>query len=162
MAHAAVTNQKGWIVRETEGGIIAVFGRDETAQAACRAAVAASADIDVALDRMNEKFAAELGQPISVAMGLAYGAVYLGRIGAGPAKPLTAIGPVIDAASGLASHAELRGSQLLCDPAAFQAGGLDATGFELVSLTAESGDTSKVFATGRARLGAPDNNQYGR
>jgi adenylate cyclase len=137
----------------TGSGIIAVFGRDDTTQAACRAAAAASAEIDVALDRMNEKFAAELGRPISVAMGLAFGAAYLGRIGAGPSKPLTAIGPVIDAASGLAGQSEARGSQLFSDPAAFQAGGLDATGGELVALTAESGETRKVFATGHARLG---------
>ena len=159
MTHAAVANQKGWIVRETESGIVAVFGRDDTAEAACRAAAAASAAIDVALDRMNEKFAAELGQPISVAMGLAYGAAYLGRVGAGPSKPHTAIGPVIEAASGLASRAELHGSQLLCDSAAFQAGGLDATVFELVSLTAESGDDRKAFATSHARQGLPGNSQ---
>jgi adenylate cyclase len=155
MLHAAVANHNGWIVRTTGSGIIAVFGRDDSAQSACRAAAAASAQIDVALDRMNEKFAAELGRPIAVAMGLAFGAGYLGRVGPGPAKPLTAIGPVIDAASGLAHHAEMLGSQLLCNPAAFQAGGLDATGFEMVPLTAESEDTRKVFATGHARLGVP-------
>ena len=57
MVHAAVANHKGWVVRMTGSGIVAVFGRDDTPQAACRAAAAASADIDVALDRMNEKFA---------------------------------------------------------------------------------------------------------
>jgi adenylate cyclase len=155
MAHAAVANHNGWVVRMTGSGLIAVFGRDDSAQAACRAAAAAGADIDVALDRMNEKFSAELGRPIAVAMGLAFGTAYLGRVGAGPSKPLTAIGPVIDAASDLAGHAEERGSQLLSDPAALQAGSIDATGFELVSLAAEGGETRKAFATGHARLGAP-------
>lgn len=154
MIHAAVANHKGWVVRVTGSGIIAVFGRDDTAQAACRAAAAASAEIDVALDRMNEKFAAELGQPVSVAMGLAFGAAHLGRIGAGPSKPLTAIGPVIDAASGLAALTEARGNQFLSDPTAFQAGGLDPTGFELLTLT-KGGETRQVFATNHARLGVP-------
>ncbi len=159
MVHAAVANHNGWVVRMTGSGVIAVFGRDDSAQIACRAAAAASADIDVALDRMNEKFAAELGRPIAVAMGLAFGTAYLGRVGAGPQKLPTAIGPVIDAACGLAGHAETRGSQLLSDPAAIQAGRLDATVFQLVSLTAESGDTRNVFATGHARLGVSDKPQ---
>jgi adenylate cyclase len=155
MLHSAIAEHNGWVVRMTGGGIIAVFGRDAAPEAACRAAAAASADIDIALDRMNEKFAAELGRPISVAMGLAFGTAYLGRIGAGPSKPLTAIGPVIDAASGLAMLTEARGNQFLSDPAAFQAGGLDPAGFELVSLTAKSGETRQVFATNHARLGLP-------
>ena len=155
MAYTAVANHKGWVVRMTGGGLVAVFGRDDSPQAACRAAAAASADIDIALDRINEKFAAELGRPIAVAMGLAFGAAYLGRIGAGPSKVLTAIGPVIDAASGLAALTEARGSQLLSDSIALEAAGLDATGFELVSLTAKNGETRQVFATGHARLGVP-------
>jgi adenylate cyclase len=156
MAHAAVANNKGWIVRTTASGIVAVFGREDSAPAACRAAVAASAEIDVALDRLNERFAAEIGRPIKVAMGLAFGVAYVGRIGAGPSKPLTAIGPVIDAASGLAVQAEACESQLLSDPAAFHAGGIDTTGFELVPLTTEGGEAGagKVFATNHARLGA--------
>jgi hypothetical protein len=87
-------------------------------------------------------------------MGLTFGTAYLGRIGAGPSKTLTAIGPVIDAASSLARRAEDRGSQLLADPETFHASGVDATGFELVPLTAESEDGRKVFATSHARLGA--------
>jgi adenylate cyclase len=154
MIHAAVANHKGWVVRVTGSGIIAVFGRDDTAQAACGAAAAAGAEIDLALDRMNEKFAAELGQPVSVAMGLAFGAAHLGRIGAGPQKPLTAIGPVIDAASGLAALTEARGNQFLSDPASFQAGGLDPTGFELLTLS-KGGETRQVFATNHARLALP-------
>lgn len=151
MAHTAIGDHKGWVVRTTGSGIVAVFGRDDTPQDACSAAVAACAEIDVALDRMNEKFAAELGRPVAVAMGLALGMAYLGRIGAGPSKPLTAIGPVIDAASGLAILAEARGAQLFSDPTAFQTGGLDAAGFELMPLTANPNDPRKVFATKHAR-----------
>jgi len=155
MAHAAVAKHNGWVVPTSASGIIAVFGRDGSAQAACRAARAASADIDVALDRLNERFAAELGRPMAVAMGLAFGTAYLGRIGAGPAKPFTAIGPVIGAASDLARQAEDRGSQLLSDPAVFQTGDIEASGFELVSLTARGDDARQVLATGHARLSAP-------
>ncbi|MBN8992999.1 MAG: 2Fe-2S iron-sulfur cluster binding domain-containing protein [Rhizobiales bacterium] len=155
MVHAAVKNHNGWVARVTGSGIIAVFGRDDTAEAACRSAATASADIDVALDRMNEKFAAELGRPIAAAMALTFGTAYLGRIGAGSPKPLTAIGPVIDAAIGLASLTEARGNQFLSDPTAFQAGGLDPKGFELLTLTAKSGETRQVFATNHARLALP-------
>ncbi len=152
MAYASIANHNGWIVRMTGSGIIAVFGKDDaSAQAACRAALAASAEIDVALDRLNERFSAELGRPIAVAMGLAFGAAYLGRIGAAPSKPLTAIGPVIDAASGLAELAEKLGSQLLSDQAAIQAGDIDVTAFELVLPAAEGSEKRALFATGQAR-----------
>ena len=50
---------------------------------------------------------------------------------------------------------EARGTQLLSDSIAFQAAGLNAAGFEQVSLTAKSGESRKVFATGHARLGVP-------
>jgi adenylate cyclase len=153
--HSAVANHDGWIVRMTGSGIVVVFGRDDSAEAACRAAAAASAAIDGALDRLNERFAAELGRPMAVAMGLAFGVAYLGRIGAGPSKPLTAIGPVIDAASALAARAEERGCQLLSDPAVLQTAGIDSSGFELVSWTVQSGATRKALATDRARLTAP-------
>ncbi|MDU6749452.1 MAG: cupin domain-containing protein [Bradyrhizobium sp.] len=124
-AHDAVSSHGGWIAGMTGGGIIAVFGRDGELAAACRAAVAASAVMDVALDRLNERFAAELGGPVKAAMGLACGPAYIGRIGAGPAKPLTAVGVAIDVASDLAAQAERRGTQLLADPTIFRHAGVE-------------------------------------
>ncbi len=152
MAHTAVAKHNGWVVRTTAGGLVAVFGRDGSAQVACFAATAASADIDVALDRLNERFAAELGRPIAVAMGLAFGTAYLGRIGAGPAKPLTAIGPVIDAASGLAAEAEDRGSQFLSEPSVFQTGDIESGGLERLSLRVRAGGKRDVLLTNHARM----------
>jgi adenylate cyclase len=154
MVHGCVAKHHGEVVRMTGSGIIALFSQD-AAEAACRAAIAASADIDVALDRLNERFAAELGRPITVAMGLAFGAAYLGRIGAGPSKSFTAIGPVIDVASDLAGYAERHGSQLLSDPAALLVGNIDATAFEPLALPVENGGSREAWAISQARLGAP-------
>jgi adenylate cyclase len=150
-AYEAVSAHDGWVVRMTGGGIVAVFGRDSDAPAACRSAVAASAAMDVALDRLNEKFAAELGRPVAAAMGLVLGPAYLGRVGAGPSKTLTAIGPAVDSAVGLARQAELRQTQLLSEPTVFHRSGIDAAAFEVVSLT-EGVSTRDVFAIGQARL----------
>jgi adenylate cyclase len=141
-------------MQTTGSGIIAVFDQDDSAQAACRAAFAAGADIDVALDRLNERFSAEFGQPIAVAMGLALGTAYLGRIGAGPSKPFTAVGPVVDAAEALAGFAETRKCQLVSAPAALHAAGIDNDAMELVPFTAANGDSHEVFTTNHARLGA--------
>jgi adenylate cyclase len=150
-AYEAVSAHGGWVVRMTGGGIVAVFGRDSEAPAACRSAVAASAAMDVALDRLNEKFAAELGRPVAAAMGLVLGPAYLGRVGAGPMKTLTAIGPAVDSAVDLARQAELRQTQLLSEPTVFHRSGIDAAAFAVVSLT-EGASTREVFATGQARL----------
>lgn len=148
---APIAAHQGWVMRLTDAGIIAVFGRDGELPAACRAAVAASAGIDVALDRLNEKFAAELGQPIAAAMGLALGPAYLGRIGAGPSKTPMAIGPAIDAARELARQPEHGATQLLADAAIFQAAGIDTAAFEAVS-PAERPGARQLLAIGRARL----------
>ena len=149
-AHDAVSSHGGWIAGMTGGGIIAVFGRDGELAAACRAAVAASAVMDVALDRLNERFAAELGGPVKAAMGLACGPAYIGRIGAGPAKPLTAVGVAIDVASDLAAQAERRGTQLLADPTIFRHAGVDASSCEVLALS-EGAASQDVFAVSQAR-----------
>jgi adenylate cyclase len=155
MVHACIVKHNGAVMQTTASGIVALFGQNESTQAACSAAFAAGADIDVALDRLNERFSAEFGQPIAVAMGLALGTAYLGRIGAGPTKSLTAVGPVVDAAEGLARLAESRKCQLASVPAALHASGVDSDGMELVRFTAANGETSEAFTTSRARLAAP-------
>jgi adenylate cyclase len=174
MVHAAIVKNNGAIMRTTGSGIVAVFGQDgpvqpdsaksgstqpavtkpAVAQDACRAAFAAAADIDVALERLNERFAAEFGQPIAVAMGLTLGTAYLGRIGAGPSKPFTAIGPAIDGAEGFARLAESRKRQLAVVPGALYAAGIEPSGMEVASFAAPNGDMHDVFMTNRARLDA--------
>src|SRR5262249_46761424 len=144
--HACIVKHNGAVMQTTGSGIVAVFGQDDqpqpaaassmsglpaSAQSACRAALAAAADIDVALDRLNERFAAEFGQPIAVAMGLSLGTAYLGRIGVGSSKPYTAVGPVIDGAEGFARLAEMRKCQLALVPAALYAAGVDASAMEV-------------------------------
>lgn len=106
--------------------------------------------MDVALDRLNERFAAELGGPVKAAMGLACGPAYIGRIGAGPAKPLTAVGVAIDVASDLAAQAERRGTQLLADPTIFRHAGVDASSCEVLALS-EGAASQDVFAVSQAR-----------
>ncbi len=179
MLHAAIVKNNGAIMRTAGSAIIAVFGQNDPVQGAsakpgsaqpgatqpalaqtalakdaCRAAFAAAADIDVALDRLNERFSAEFGQPIAVAMGLTLGTAYLGRIGAGSSKPLTAVGPAIDGAEGFARLAESRHCQLAAVPAALYAAGIDASGMEVASFAAPNGEKHDVFMTNRARLGA--------
>lgn len=150
-AHAAISAHGGWVAGMTGGGIVAVFGRDSELPAACRAALAASAAMDVALDRLNERFADELGRPVMAAMGLTVGPAYVGRVGAGPSKTLIAIGAAVDSASHLAQQAERLTKQFLVDPAVFHRAGLDASALEMLSLATGS----DVFAATRARLLQP-------
>jgi adenylate cyclase len=149
---ACIVKHNGTVMQTTGRGIVAVFDQAESVQAACRAAFAAAADIDVALDRLNERFSAEFGRPIAVAMGLAFGPAYLGRIGAGPSKPFTAVGPVIDAAEDLAGFAESRKCQLASTSAVLHAARIDSNGMELVPFTAATGDSYDAFTINRARL----------
>ena len=150
--HAAIATHDGWTLGTIIGNrLVAVFGRGTSTSAACEAAIGASADIDVALDRLNERFAAELGRPIAVAMGLALGPTYLGRVGWGSSKALTAIGPAVDMACALAQQAEHRGDQLLADEAILKQARIDTDPFELVPLTTGTGNHNAV-AVVRARI----------
>jgi len=184
MLHAAIVKNNGAIMRTTGSGIIAVFGQDDPAKGAsaqpgsaqaamtsttmasttmaptasakdaCRSAFAAAADIDIALDRLNERFSAEFGQPIAVAMGLTVGTAYLGRIGAGASKPFTAVGPAIDGAEGFSRLAESRKCQLAAVPAVLYGAGIDSSAMEVASFAAPNGEKHDVFMTNRARFGA--------
>ena len=70
------------------------------------------AAIDSALGEVNRELADELSAPLRLAMGLHAGRLVIGRIGAGAAAQMTAIGMVVNVASRLEAVAKSRDAAL--------------------------------------------------
>ncbi len=158
-AGAAITEHHGWIDRFLGSGLLAVFGRQHGPDSGCRDALRAARAIDIALDRLNQKVAAEIGRPVAAAMGIHVGEVLLGRIGYGDATELTVVGSPVEAAIRLERFAEERGVQIAVSAAAARLAGLsDAALDQTVELAAGDGASRTDvigIARGRDLDGAP-------
>ncbi len=102
----AVEQAGGYLDKFIGDGAMALFGLASTPEAACRQALAAAAQIAQSLDAMNTEFAAELVEPLRIAMGLHTGPGIVGDMGYGQAIRLTAVGDGINVASRLEGEAK--------------------------------------------------------
>ncbi len=102
----AVEQAGGYLDKFIGDGAMALFGLGTTTEAACRQALAAAAQIALSLDAMNTEFAAELVEPLRIAMGLHTGPGIVGDMGYGQAVRLTAVGDGINVASRLEGEAK--------------------------------------------------------
>jgi adenylate cyclase len=103
-----------------------VFGLKRGPQHGARDALRSARAIDLALDRLNEKVAAEIGRPVAVSIGIHAGSFVMGRIRLGSTSVVSVVGPGTDIAQQLAGLAETTGWQVaLSTDAAKQAGMLD-------------------------------------
>ncbi|GJE01989.1 adenylate/guanylate cyclase domain-containing protein [Methylobacterium isbiliense] len=118
----------GWIGGYAGDGLLALFTHPDGIDAACRAAYAAAADIDRAVDGLNRQIAAELPVPLRVAMGLHAGPLVLGRLGFGESLSVSVIGPAVNIASRLESLAKAAEVQLAASAETARRAGLDAAG----------------------------------
>jgi adenylate cyclase len=108
----AIENHSGRIDRFTGDGVLAVFGERDGLEQGCKNAANAVRAIDLALDRVNEKVAAEIGRPMQPSMGMHAGELVLGRVGLGQRASLAVFGPGADIPQRLAGLAEQKGWQL--------------------------------------------------
>lgn len=125
-------------------GLLAVFGSATDAAGACRAALAAAAEIDLALDTFNETLVAEGHEPLRIGMGLHVGELVIGAIGAGASASQTIIGEVVNTASRLETLCKELGAQLVVSEAVAAASGIgrDAADFVEVDVRGLSGARS--------------------
>jgi adenylate cyclase len=82
-------------------GMMAIFGTETDAAAACRQALEAARLIDWHLAEMNRSLANELQQPIGFGIGIHAGEVIIGNMGYREHAQMTAIGEAVHVASRL-------------------------------------------------------------
>ena len=108
MVGEAVEASGGYLDKFIGDGALALFGLGTSSDVACRQALAAAAGVARGLQAMNAEFAAELGEPLRIAMGLHVGNTVVGDMGYGSATGLTAVGDGINVASRLEGEAKDR------------------------------------------------------
>ncbi len=153
-AGAAIDQNHGSVDKFIGDGLLAVFGQQRGLQQGARDALRATRAIDQALDRLNEKVAAELGRPVQVSIGLHAGSFVMGRIGLGKTSVVSVVGLGSDIAQQLAGLAETNGWQVaLSSDAAKHAGVLDIGEQQTLALGATGGEarTIDVISVARGR-----------
>ncbi|TNJ48498.1 adenylate/guanylate cyclase domain-containing protein [Phaeobacter sp. B1627] len=118
-----VTRAGGTVDKYMGDGMLALFETHDPASSA-RSALAAAANIGVALARFNRVLASEGEEPVRIGMGLHAGTVVLGEIGTVDNAPRTLIGSAVNAASRLEAMTKELGVELLVSREVFDTAGL--------------------------------------
>jgi adenylate cyclase len=126
----AIADHSGRIDRYLGDSVLAVFGEGSGLEQASKNTLHAARAIDLALDRVNEKVAAEIGRPMQACMGAHAGEMVLGRIGLGQGTHFAVLGSGVDIPQRLAELAEQQGWQLAISMEAAQRAGLGEIGAE--------------------------------
>lgn len=125
----AIEDTGGFVDKFMGDGIMAIFGKDSSADDGARQAIAAVRAMGGVLDALNQSLHEALPAPMSMGIGLHTGPAILGRIGAveqnesGGAR-LTALGETVNLASRLEGKAKELGVQVVLSAATAERAGL--------------------------------------
>jgi adenylate cyclase len=151
-AGAAVEQNFGRVDRFLGDGLFAVFGERPTLAEACKDALRAAHAIDVSLDRLNEKVAAEIGRNVAISIGVHAGAFVSGRIGIGKSSLVSVVGAGTDLPRRIAGLAEAMGWQIALSRAAAELPGLsDASQWKIAKIAAGDAQSAPIDVIGCVR-----------
>lgn len=149
----------GFVDKFMGDGIMAIFGKDSSANDGARQAIAAARAMGGVLNSLNQSLREALPAPMSMGIGLHTGPAILGRIGAveqseGGAARLTALGETVNLASRLEGKAKELGAQIVISAACAERAGLVETGDFKPQLTDVRGfaEPVRVYAVRRVTL----------
>jgi adenylate cyclase len=149
---AAIDQNHGWVDKFLGDGLMAVFGQQRGQELGCRDALLAARAIDTALDRLNEKVAAEIGHPIAASIGLHTDSFLLGRIGLGKISVLSVVGAGTEVPLQLAGAAQEIGWQMaLSMEAARRAGVTDLGQPHALAISGSTPRSIDIIGVARAR-----------
>lgn len=124
----AIQSEGGAIDKYLGDGLLALFGHQTGAREGCRAALAAAARIDLALEQLNAALAAEHDARLRIGIGLHAGPLVVGRIGHPDTAATTVIGPPVNAAARLEALTKEKRCQLVVSRYLAQMAGWAAEG----------------------------------
>lgn len=117
---AAIHAHGGTLDKFMGDGIMAFFGAPQPRDNPCADAFAAGQAMLAALAELNRELAAEGRAPLTIGIGLNYGAAVVGYIGAADRHEYTAIGDAVNAASRIEGLTKETGYPLLASRAVFE------------------------------------------
>jgi adenylate cyclase len=94
-------------------GVMALFGLETAAPAACRQALTAACLMSIRLAALNRDLAPDLDAPLKMGLGIHFGPAIVGEMGNGGMRPLTAVGDTVNTASRLESLCKLYDCELV-------------------------------------------------
>jgi adenylate cyclase len=110
-------------------GVMALFGIERDAQAACREALAAARLMSERLEELNNSLRSELDQPLRIGIGIHVGPTIVGEMGYGTVTTITAIGDAVNTASRLENLTKTYGCQLVVSEETVRRAGFDLSAF---------------------------------
>ncbi len=105
---------------------LAIFGLEDSIEAACRQALGAAAQIERSLRSLNTRLVRELGFTADVSLCIHAGPVVVGNAGHRDGRSLTAVGEAIDVAQRLRALTRVGGARFVASRSAIASAGLSA------------------------------------
>ncbi len=97
----AIAEAGGIANQYTGDGVMALFGVEAGAEAACRQALRAAGAMIARVEEVSRSFGADLGAPLRLGIGIHTGPAVVGEMGYGETRYLTAVGDTVHVASRL-------------------------------------------------------------
>jgi adenylate cyclase len=125
---AALRDTNGHYAQFNGDGLMALYGMEDDFEAGCRQALRGAAEMLRRLDRLNQRFAGELSEPLRIGIGIHGGDAIVGTMGP-PASPiLSAIGDAVNIAARLEAETKVVGRPLVISRVVAEAAGVDLAG----------------------------------
>jgi adenylate cyclase len=103
----------GYYAQFRGDGLLALYGLETELPAACRQALAGAAQMQSRLEALNHSFAADLGEPLKIGIGVHAGVAIVGTMGPPEAPIYSAIGDNINIAARLEGMSKAYGCVLV-------------------------------------------------
>jgi len=127
----ALTDTNGHYAQFNGDGLMAIYGLDTDIQTACRQSVQGAKAMFQRLEILNERLAAELGEPLRIGIGIHAGEAIVGSMGPPTTPIVSALGDNVNVAARLESQTKEFGVPLLISARVVEYGGFDASDLTL-------------------------------
>jgi adenylate cyclase len=131
----AIAEAGGIANQYTGDGVMALFGVEVGAEAACRQALRAAGAMVARVEEVSRLFGADLGAPLRLGIGIHIGPVVVGEMGYGETRYLTAVGDTVHVASRLEALTKEYQCELVVSEQVMDRAGVDAPGYPRHELT---------------------------
>jgi adenylate cyclase len=131
----AIAEAGGIANQYTGDGVMALFGVEAGAEAACRQALRASGAMVARVEEVSRAFGADLGAPLRLGIGIHTGPVVVGEMGYGETRYLTAVGDTVHVASRLEALTKEYQCELVVSEQVMVRAGVEAPGYPRHELT---------------------------
>jgi adenylate cyclase len=131
----AIAEAGGIANQYTGDGVMALFGVEAGAEAACRQALRAAGAMIARVGEVSRSFGADLGAPLRLGIGIHVGPAVVGEMGYGGTSYLTAVGDTVHVASRLEALTKEYQCDLVVSEQVMDRAGVEAPGYPRHELT---------------------------